>query len=99
MAFDYINCEIGYTFADKGPNVRAASVSVNGGPGQEVLFPVSGYDWERDVLRGFLVRLEGFEVGEGVRNNVTVRASRREGGEMFPLSGWAPDFDRIGVVG
>lgn len=95
IRFDYINAEIGYTFADKGPNVRGARISVNGGEGVEVLFPVSGYDWERDVLRGFLVRLGGFVVGQA--NTISVEAVGG-GGSEFPLSGWGPEIVGVGVV-
>lgn len=86
LLFDYINCEIGY-LSSQGPNTRRAAISVNDGPVQEVLFPLSGYDWERDVARAFVVRLEGFG-GEG-ENRVRI------GG----VEGFAPDFDRVGWRG
>lgn len=86
LLFDYINCEIGY-LSSQGPNTRRAAISVNDGPVQEVLFPLSGYDWDRDVARAFVVRLEGFG-GEG-ENRVRI------GG----VEGFAPDFDRVGWRG
>lgn len=94
VRFSYLNCEVGYTFADQGPNVRGANVSVNGAVPQEVLFPLTWYDWLRDSLDNFLVRLSGFDTE--IENNITVTATRYEGG--LGLSGWAPDIDSIGVV-
>jgi len=76
--------------------VRGADIRVNGGEAVEVHFPVTGYDWERDVLRGFVVRLDGFEVEK--ENSVSISASIGGGEGEFPLSGWAPELDRIGVV-
>lgn len=87
VRFDYINCEIGY-LSDQGPNVRGASISVNGGPGQSVLFPLTGYNWDRDVTKNHLVRLTGF-------NTTTANSISISG-----LSGsttWAPDFDRLAL--
>lgn len=94
VRFSYFNCEVGYTFADQGPNVRGANISVNGRLPQEVLFPLTGYDWLRDSLDNFLVRLSGFDVNSV--NNITITASKYEGG--MGLSGWAPDIDSIGIV-
>ena len=68
LLFDYINCEVG--FLGNGTNERNASVSVNGGAGKVVSFPLSGYDWDRDVMKGYKVELGGFEVGE--RNSVRI---------------------------
>ena len=70
-------------------------MSVNGGATIEVLFPVTGYDWAGDLIKDFMVRLSGFNVDR--ENIITITADRYEGGSG--LSGWAPDFDRIGVVG
>ncbi|EME88829.1 glycoside hydrolase family 27 carbohydrate-binding module family 35 protein [Pseudocercospora fijiensis CIRAD86] len=88
VRFDYIDCEIGY-LADQGTNVRGASISVNGGPGQNVLFPLTGYNWDRDVTRNHLVRLSGFSTS-GIN---TIKISGLSGSSTY-----APDFDRIGVV-
>ncbi|KAF2852496.1 carbohydrate-binding module family 35 protein [Plenodomus tracheiphilus IPT5] len=83
--FDYVNGEVGYLGG--GSNERLASVSVNGGPGQTVSFPLSGYDWDRDVCKGYKVLLSGFST-TGV-NTVAVEGVG---------SGWAPDLDRVGFV-
>lgn len=82
VLIDYINCEVGYLGAT---NERLASVKVNDGEEQVVSFPLSGYNWDRDVYRGYRVRLSGFDV-DGV-NTVTVSGE-----------GWGPDLVRIGVV-
>ncbi|KAF4554252.1 Alpha galactosidase A-like protein 3 [Elsinoe fawcettii] len=89
VLFDYINCEIGY-LGDQGPNLRGASVSVNGGAAVTVTFPLTGYNWERDLLKGYKVRLSGFNTNGD--NTITV-------GSATTVTTWAPDFDRIGVVG
>lgn len=86
--FDYINCEIGY-LSTQGTNVRAAGISVNGGAVQRVDFPLSGYDWERDVLRSYRVQLSGFNSGSK-DNTIAVTAYTSYGP-------YAPDFDRVGV--
>jgi len=93
----YINAAIGYTFApNQGPNVRGAMLSVNGGVGVHVLFPVTGYDWASDVLDAFLVELAGFDVH--AENEVSVRGWAAERDGEFPLSGWAPEFCGVAVV-
>jgi len=86
VSFDYIHCEIGF-MGDRTLNQRAALVAVNGGTPVQVMFPVTGYDWEGDRLEGFKVRLVGFAVGE--KNRLTIKAAR--------WSKYAPDIDRIGV--
>nr|POE92400.1 putative alpha-galactosidase d [Quercus suber] len=88
VRFDYTNCEIGY-LGDQGPNVRGASISVNGGPGQSVLFPLTGYNWDRDVTKSFLVRLSGFNT----QGTNTIKIAGLSGSTRY-----APDIDRIGVV-
>ncbi|KAF7191907.1 putative alpha-galactosidase D [Pseudocercospora fuligena] len=88
VRFDYIDCEIGY-LADQGPNARGASISVNGGPGQSVLFPLTGYNWDQDVTKNHLVRLSGFST----TGTNTIKISGLSGSTTY-----APDFDRIGVV-
>lgn len=80
-------CEIGYLAG--GSNVRGASVSVNGGPGTSVVFPLSGYEWTRDVYKSFLVRLSGFKTSGA--NTIAISG-------LSSVSSYAPDFDRIGVV-
>lgn len=93
VRFDYIDCEIGYLYnpngESNGPNVRGASISVNGGPAQSVLFPLTGYNWDQDVTKGFLVRLSGFDT----KGANTIRISGLSGSTTY-----APDFDRVGVV-
>lgn len=93
VRFDYIDCEVGYLYnpsgENNGLNVRGASISVNGGPRQSVLFPLTGYNWDVDVTKGFLVRLSGFD---------TEGANSIEIGGLSGSTMYAPDFDRIGVV-
>lgn len=43
---------------------------MNGGEGKVVSFPLSVYDWAKDVMRGYKVELGGLDAGE--RNSVTV---------------------------
>nr|POE48862.1 putative alpha-galactosidase d [Quercus suber] len=88
VRFDYTNCEIGY-LGDQGPNVRGASISVNGGAGQSVFFPLTGYSWDRDVTKSFLVRLGGFNI----QGTNTIKITGLSGSTIY-----APDFDRIGVA-
>lgn len=85
VKFDYINCEVGYL--GSGNNERLASISVNGGPAQQVSFPLSGYDWARDVYAEYGVELSGFKT-EGP-NSIRISGVG---------AGWAPDFDRIAVI-
>lgn len=85
VRFDYLDCEIGYLSG--GSNTRSASVSVNGGPAQTVVFPLSGYNWDLDVYKGFKVMLSGFNTGAA--NSVTISGAG---------SGYAPDLDRISIV-
>ncbi|KAI9362014.1 glycoside hydrolase superfamily [Zopfochytrium polystomum] len=88
VRFDYVNGDVQFSFDNK-TNARGAAVSVNGGPATEVYFPVTGYNWDTDVWRSFLVELSGFNTSGA--NTITVK-----GGTY--LSQYAPDFDRIGVV-
>lgn len=91
VRFDYLDCEVGFSFSTspEDQNTRGASISVNGGPGQSVLFPLTGYNWDKDVTKGFLVRLSGFDVN-GAN---TIKISGLSGSTTY-----APDIDRIGVV-
>ncbi|KAM3421075.1 Alpha-galactosidase [Cercospora zeina] len=86
VRFDYIDCEIGYM---GGLNTRGASISINGGPGQSVIFPLTGYNWDKDVAKNYLVRLSGFRT----TGTNTMRISALGGSSQF-----APDFDRVGFV-
>lgn len=85
VLFDYVNAEIGY-LVDQGQNARTASVSVNGGPAQTVSFPISGYDWSLSVAKNYRADLNGFRAGND--NTIAITAA----------SGFAPDFDRVGVI-
>jgi alpha-galactosidase len=84
VRFDYINGEVGYMGAS---NERVASVTVNGGKAQTVSFPLTGYNWDTDVSRGYLVELSGFST-TGV-NTIAVDGAG---------TAYAPDLDRVGVV-
>ncbi|GIZ37744.1 hypothetical protein CKM354_000118000 [Cercospora kikuchii] len=86
VRFDYIDCEVGYM---GGLNTRGASISVNGGPGQSVIFPLTGYNWDKDVAKNHLVRLSGFST----TGTNTIKISGLSGNTQY-----APDFDRVGVV-
>lgn len=90
VLFDYINAEVGYLGGGPLANVRGASISVNGGAGFSVLFPLTGYDWDTDVLRSFRVRLWGFNAGSS-DNTITISG-------LSGTTSYAPDFDRVGVV-
>jgi alpha-galactosidase len=85
VRFDYINCDITYAFGSSGSNERFASISVNGGAAKTVSFPLSGYNWNSDVTRGYKVDLSDFKVGGG--NSIKISGVS---------GGYAPDFDRIG---
>ncbi|WPH00665.1 putative alpha-galactosidase, protein [Acrodontium crateriforme] len=87
VRFDYINGEVGYLGG--GNNVRSASISVNGQAAVTVDFPLSGYNWDVNVARSFLVRLYGFKT-DGT-NTITIAGTSSE-------STYAPDIDRIGIV-
>ncbi|KAG4434049.1 hypothetical protein IFR05_010471 [Cadophora sp. M221] len=86
VLFDYINCEVQY-LGSSVPNVRTASISVNGGAAVTVLFPLSGYNWNGDVLPSYKVRLSGFN--SGGQNTISIQST--------PGQGHAPDIDRIRV--
>lgn len=86
--FDYVNANISY-IGTNSTSAIGANVRVNGGNPQEILFPLSGYNWAQDVWQGFKVDLSGFNVG-------TANTLAISGGHY--LSRYAPDIDRIGVV-
>lgn len=86
VKFDYINADVGYLGG--GNNERLAAISVNNGPQQTVSFPLSGYNWDTDISRGYSVQLSGFYTNK--QNNVSISGVG---------NAWAPDFDRIGVIG
>ncbi|KAG8626004.1 hypothetical protein KVT40_006405 [Elsinoe batatas] len=90
LLFDYINCDVGYLVGN-APNVRGASISVNGGAPVTVEFPLTGYEWTRDLIKGYKVRLSGFNAGSS-QNTVRITAASS-------VSNYAPDFDRIGITG
>ncbi|EST08537.1 Glycoside hydrolase, clan GH-D [Kalmanozyma brasiliensis GHG001] len=85
LYFDYVNADVGFSFVG-ATNDRVAQISVNGGSAQNVSFPLSGYDWGRDVAKGYRVRLTGFN--SGTTNSITISNP----------NAYAPDFDRIGYV-
>ncbi|KAF9875165.1 hypothetical protein CkaCkLH20_07431 [Colletotrichum karsti] len=85
VLFDYINGDVGYLGGSN--NERLASISVNGGAAKTVSFPLSGYNWEADVFKGYAVELTGFKTNGA--NTISISGVG---------SAWAPDFDRIGVV-
>ncbi|KAL6885740.1 glycoside hydrolase family 27 protein [Trichoderma evansii] len=85
VKFDYINADVGYLGG--GNNERLAAISVNNGPQQTVSFPLSGYNWDTDVSRGYSVQLSGFYTNK--ENNISISGIG---------NAWAPDFDRIGVI-
>ncbi|KAI0403484.1 alfa-D-galactopyranosidase/beta-L arabinopyranosidase [Xylaria palmicola] len=87
VRFDYINCEVGYLGGPGNNNERLASISVNGGPAQTVSFPLSGYNWDTGIHAGYGVELSGFSTQEP--NSIRISGAG---------TGWAPDFDRIGVI-
>jgi alpha-galactosidase len=86
VIFDYINCEVGFSFGI-ATNERLASISVNGGAPVTVSFPLSGYDWSKDVYKGYKVQLSGFSTS----GSNTIKIFGVNGG-------YAPDLDRVGVV-
>lgn len=85
LYFDYINADVGFSFVG-ATNDRTAHISVNGGSPQTVSFPLSGYDWSQDVIRGYKVRLTGFTAGQS--NSITISNA----------NSYAPDFDRVGYI-
>lgn len=86
VKFDYINADVGYLSG--GNNERLASISVNNGPQQIVSFPLSGYNWDTDINKGYNVELSGFYTHR--QNNISISGVG---------NAWAPDFDRLGVIG
>ncbi|TKY88828.1 hypothetical protein EX895_002069 [Sporisorium graminicola] len=87
LYFDYINADVGFSFVG-ATNQRAAQISVNGGSPQNVSFPLSGYDWDKDVTKSYKVRLTGFK--SDATNSITITNS---GAGLY-----APDLDRVGYV-
>lgn len=87
LLFDYANAEVQYLGAQI-PNIRGATIRVNGGEAQTVSFPLTGYRWD-DPTRGYKVALSGFLIHAD--NTVEISAAT----EMSPF---APDFDRFGVA-
>lgn len=88
VRISYVNCEVAYSFDGKGLiNERLASISVNGGAPVTVSFPLSGYNWDKDVYAEYLVQLSGFNTGS--TNTITISGSG---------SNYAPDIDRVGVI-
>ena len=85
VRFDYVNGEVGYLGGSN--NERLASISVNGGAAQTVSFPLTGYNWDKDVLKSYAVELSGFSTTGA--NSIVIKGVG---------SAYAPDFDRIGVV-
>jgi alpha-galactosidase len=83
VLFDYVNCDIGY---GGGVNARTATVSVNGGQGVQVSFPISGYNWDASVTKGYRVELAGFKVGQS--NTIAISQA----------GSYGPDLDRIGII-
>ncbi|EMD68361.1 carbohydrate-binding module family 35 protein [Bipolaris sorokiniana ND90Pr] len=84
VSFDYINGNVDYM---GGTNERVASISVNGGAAKTVSFPLTGYNWNVDVSKGYGVELSGFSTSGP--NTITISGVG---------SAYGPDFDRIGVV-
>ncbi|KAJ4309827.1 hypothetical protein N0V94_008746 [Neodidymelliopsis sp. IMI 364377] len=85
VRFDYINAEVGYLGGSN--NERLASISVNGGAAKTVSFPLTGYNWDKDVLKSYAVELSGFSTTG--TNSIVIKGVG---------SAYAPDFDRVGVV-
>lgn len=84
VRFDYINGNVDYM---GGTNERVASISVNGGAAKTVSFPLTGYNWSKDVSKDYAVELSGFSTTGP--NTITISGAGSSPG---------PDFDRIGVV-
>ncbi|KAH6625298.1 glycoside hydrolase superfamily [Boeremia exigua] len=85
VRFDYINCEVGYLGGSN--NERLASISVNGGAAKTVSFPLTGYNWDKDILKSYAVELSGFSTTG--TNSIVIKGVG---------SAYAPDFDRVGIV-
>ncbi|KLO81597.1 Alpha-N-acetylgalactosaminidase precursor [Fusarium fujikuroi] len=86
VLFDYINGDVGFSFTGS-TNDRLASIKVNGGTAQTVSFPLTGYNWDKDVYKGYAVELSGFKTSGP--NTITISGVN---------GGWAPDFDRLAVI-
>lgn len=88
VRFDYVNCDVGYAFSgDNRNNERNATISVNGGAAKIVSFPLTGYNWDKDVTKGYAVELSGFSTTG--TNSIVIKGAN---------GAYAPDFDRVGVV-
>lgn len=83
VLFDYINGDVGYM---GGTNERSASVSVNGGAAVTVSFPLTGYNWAKDISKAYAVQLSGFSTT--ATNTITISGVG---------TAWGPDIDRIAV--
>ncbi|PWY97017.1 glycoside hydrolase [Testicularia cyperi] len=81
--FDYINADVGFSFVG-ATNDRTASISVNGATATTVSFPLTGYNWDKDVTKRYKVRLTGFN--PNAANTITISNANN----------YAPNFDRIG---
>lgn len=88
LLIDYLNCEVQFSFAGQ-TNVRGGKVSVNGGASQQILFPLTGYNWDKDVLKNFKLELTGLKAGQA--NTIKFEADSS-------VSQYAPDFDRVGLM-
>ncbi|KAI9659819.1 MAG: hypothetical protein M1821_001170 [Bathelium mastoideum] len=86
VRFDYVNGDVSFGWGTTY-NERHALISVNGGAAANISFPLSGYNWDKDVYKSYLVQLSGFKTSG--TNTITISGSG---------SGYAPDIDRVGVL-
>lgn len=92
IKIDYVNCEVSYP-NESGPNARGAQISVNGGNPVQIMFPMSGYNWQSSVLKGFLVELTGFSTTGP--NNMTITGIP---GGVANTSNYGPNIAGISVA-
>ncbi|KAF3009962.1 hypothetical protein E8E13_011226 [Curvularia kusanoi] len=85
VRFDYINCDVGYLGGST--NERIATISVNGGAAKTISFPLTGYNWDKDVLKSYAVELSGFSTTG--TNTIVIKGNG---------STYGPDLDRVGFV-
>ncbi|KAJ1017733.1 hypothetical protein NDA16_005052 [Ustilago loliicola] len=85
LYFDYLNTNVGFSFVG-ATNEVSALISVNGGNAQNVSFPLSGYDANKDVAKAYKVRLTGFKAGQS--NSIKISNPK----------GQALGFDRVGYA-